>query len=81
MTTSAKKTVVVIDGQRHEVTEPTTGAVLYHVGKVKPDYDLFREVRGQGDDELIPNADAVVHIHEGDVFYSAKRTLNPGAQR
>ncbi|CAN5152803.1 hypothetical protein BH09GEM1_BH09GEM1_22650 [soil metagenome] len=80
MTTNAKKLVVVIDGQKHEVTEPTNGAALYHFGKVRPDYDLFREVRGQGDDELIPNTDAVVHMHEGDVFYSAKRTLNPGAR-
>lgn len=79
MTTSARKIDIVIDGQKHETTETTTGSSLYHLGKVKPDFDLFREVRGQGDDELIPNSDAAIHVREGDVFYSAKRTLNPGA--
>ena len=81
MTTIAKQVVIVIDGREHPIREPTTGSTLYRVGKVKPDFDLFREVRGQGDDELIPNSDAVIQVHQGDVFYSAKRTLNPGTSR
>jgi hypothetical protein len=68
-----------IDTQHYESPNPTTGAALYVLGKVKPDYELFREVKGKGDDEPIANDATVVHLKEGEQFYSAKRTLNPGA--
>jgi hypothetical protein len=79
MTTHVKNVPVQIDGHHHELPEQTTGAVLYATGHVKTDYDLFREVKGPGDDELIANSQEPVHLHPGDQFYSAKRTLNPGA--
>lgn len=67
-----------IDGKLRESPDPTTGAALYLLGEVKADYDLYKEVRGKGDDLLVPNADATIDLKNGDHFYSAKRTLNPG---
>jgi hypothetical protein len=49
---------IVIDKKEHKSPSPTTGAALYLLGKVPTGYDLFREVRGKGDDELIPNNSA-----------------------
>ena len=79
MTEHAKQIHIVIDGHEFDSAEQTTGAALYRLGKVRPDYDLFREVRGHGDDELIANSAAPITVRNGDQFYSAKRTLNPGA--
>jgi hypothetical protein len=57
----------------------TTGHALYLLGAVKEDYDLYKEVHGHGDDEFIENNEVVITVKNGDQFYSAKRTLNPGA--
>lgn len=70
---------IIIDKKEYKSPNPTTGAALYLLGKVASGYDLFREVRGKGDDELIPNNSTEVKLHEGDHFYSAQSTLNPGA--
>ena len=69
---------IIIDKKEYKSPNPTTGAALYLLGKVPSGYDLFREVRGKGDDELIPNDSTEVKLHEGDHFYSAQSTLNPG---
>lgn len=70
---------IIIDKKEHKSPNPTTGAALYILGKVLSGYDLFREVRGKGDDEIIPNNNNPVTLHEGEHFYSAQSTLNPGA--
>jgi hypothetical protein len=71
---------ITIDRNPEKSPNPTTGAALYVLGKVKPDYDLFRETHGHGDDELIPNdSTTTVDLKPGDRFYTAQRTLNPGA--
>jgi hypothetical protein len=67
-----------IDKKPKTSPNPTTGAALYILGEVPASYDLFREVRGKGDDEPIPNDGTQVTLHEGDHFYSAQSTLNPG---
>lgn len=77
--TTGKNVHITIDNHGYESPEVTTGAALYSLGRVKAEYDLFREVPGKGDDELIPNSGAAVRVHAGELFYSAKRTLNPGA--
>ena len=69
---------IVIDKEHYRSPNPTTGAALYKLGKVKPGYDLFREVHGHGDDEKIPNDGTTIHLKNGDQFYSAQSTLNPG---
>ena len=70
---------IIIDNNHKRSPSPTTGAALYVLGEVKPGYDLFRETHGHGDDELIRNDSTQYELHDGDKFYSAQQTLNPGA--
>ncbi len=69
---------IQIDNKPHRLSSPTTGATLYNRGPVLPGYDLWREVRGQGDDEFIPNDSTGLQLSPGDRFYSAQSSLNPG---
>lgn len=71
---------ITIDKKHKESPTPTTGAALYALGQVQAGYDLFRETHGHGDDELIRNDAGQVVLHDGDKFYSAQQTLNPGCQ-
>ncbi len=70
---------ITIDRKPLKSPNPTTGAALYLLGAVKAEYDLFRETHGHGDDDLIPNDPTAVTLRPGDKFYTAQRTLNPGA--
>ena len=71
---------ITIDNNHKRSPSPTTGgAALYVLGEVKSGYDLFRETHGHGDDELIRNDSTQYELHDGDKFYSAQQTLNPGA--
>ena len=70
-----------IDGKQYKSPSPTTGAALYVLGHVATGYDLWREVHGKGDDELIANDAKPVMLKNGDHFYSAQSSLNPGACR
>lgn len=67
-----------IDKKPKTSSSPTTGAALYALGEIVAGYDLFREIRGKGDDEPIANSQTSITLHEGDHFYSAQSTLNPG---
>lgn len=69
---------ISIDKQPKKSPNPTTGQALYTLGAVTTGYDLFRETRGQGDDEFIANNGTNVQVSPGDHFYSAQRSLNPG---
>lgn len=69
---------IIIDKKEHVSPNPTTGAALYLLGNVPSGYDLFREVRGKGDDDFIPNDNSEVTLKNGDHFYTAQSTLNPG---
>jgi hypothetical protein len=74
-----KQTVhITIDKKKYESPTPTTGHALYELGKIPAGYDLFLETHGAGDDELIRNDEHVIELHEGEKFYSAQSTLNPG---
>lgn len=70
---------IVIDKTQKVSPNPTTGAALYALGNVAGGYELFREVRGTGDDEPIANDAGPVTLKEGDHFYSVQKTLNPGS--
>lgn len=70
---------IFIDKAQRVSPNPTTGAALYALGSIGADYDLFREVRGKGDDELIASDATSVTLKDGDHFYSVQKTLNPGA--
>jgi hypothetical protein len=67
-----------IDKQNPTSPSHTTGAALYVLGSVATGYDLYRETRGQGDDELIRNDDSPVEVKPGEHFYTAQSSLNPG---
>lgn len=68
-----------IDRKPYESPNPTTGAALYLLGKVQVGYELFKEVRGDREDEPIANDGSTIHVKEDEHFYSAQVTLNPGA--
>lgn len=70
-----------IDKKQYKSPSPTTGAALYTLGLVAAGYDLWREVHGKGDDEMIANDATQVVLKNGDHFYSAQSSLNPGAHR
>lgn len=72
---------ITIDRDTKVSPNPTTGAALYVLGQVRSGYDLFREVHGHGDDELIKNDANEITLKEGDHFYTAQSKLNPGCVR
>ena len=59
-----------IDENPHESPNPTTGEALYKLGHVQPDYDLFREVRGDKEAPIVENDDEPVHLREDEHFHS-----------
>lgn len=70
---------IIIENKRKESPNPTTGAALYILGGVDPNgYDLYREVHGKGDDELIPNNNNSIDLKNGDHFFAVQKKLNPG---
>jgi hypothetical protein len=69
---------IFIDKNKFKLASPQSGSNLYTIGGVGPGYDLFRETRGQGDDEFIPNDPTLITLHPGDHFYTAQSSLNPG---
>ena len=79
--TNAEEVPIHIDRKKCESPRVTTGADLYRIGGAGAGLDLFRETRGQGDDEFIANDATVVTVEPGDHFYTAQTTLNPGAGR
>jgi hypothetical protein len=71
--------VIFIDKKKHESPNPTTGGALYVLGGVDPNtYDLYREVHGKGDDELIRNDSGTVILKDGDHLFTIQKKLNPG---
>lgn len=69
-----------IDKKQYKLSSPTRGAALYDLAAVATGYDLWRELHGKGDDELIRNDTSAVVLKEGDHFYTAQSSLNPGDQ-
>lgn len=70
---------IVIDKAPKVSPNPTTGGALYALGNIQSGYELFREVRGKGDDEPVSINASSVSLKPGDHFYSAQMTLNPGS--
>lgn len=61
-----------IDREVYESPNPTTGEALYALAHVPPHRELFREVGGDKEDELIPRDGEKVHLKEDEHFYSQK---------
>ena len=61
-----------IDREPYESPNPTTGGALYARGNVAPHRDLFREVEGDDEDELISRDSTEVKLKQDEHFYSQK---------
>ncbi|MGA8148277.1 MAG: multiubiquitin domain-containing protein [Gallionellaceae bacterium] len=59
-----------INQQPHESPSPTTGEALYLLGKVQPGLELYREVGGDKEDQVVPNGLEIVHLKEDEHFHS-----------
>jgi len=72
---------IIIDREHLKSPKETTGAALYALGKVQPDFTLYRETPGPREDERIPNDHTRIHVHEHEKFYSTPGKVTPGAGR
>ncbi len=61
-----------IDREAHQSPSPTTGAALYELANIPKHRELFREVGGDQEDELVPRDGTVVQLKEDEHFYSQK---------
>ncbi len=61
-----------IDRKPYQSPNLTTGQVLYVLGKVPAGHELYREVQGNEEDQLIHNGDEAVQLKEDEHFYSAE---------
>lgn len=61
-----------IDREPYESPTPTTGSALYALGHIAPHRDLFREVGGDVEDELVERAAIDVQLKPDEHFYSQK---------
>lgn len=64
------KVRVHLDRTPHESPNPTTGEALHRLGRVAPDWDLYREVQGDREDELVPPSGTVVYLQPDEHFYT-----------
>jgi hypothetical protein len=61
-----------INRKQYQSPTPTTGHDLYRLGGIGDHQELFREVAGDREDELVPNNDTIIHLHEDEHFYSER---------
>ena len=70
---------ITIDQTKYELTSrEVTGAALRALPPVPADRDLWLEVPGPHDDELI-RPEKTYEVKPGSHFYTAPSTINPGA--
>lgn len=73
MTDEAKREVRIhIDRKPYQSETPTTGHSLYELGSIGPHKELFREVSGDGEDELVSNDHTKLQLKEDEHFYSER---------
>lgn len=78
----AQKVRIHIDREPYESPSPTTGAALYTLGNIAAHRDLFREVGGDEEDQLIERSAVDVRVKEDEHLYSQKVfTIAVNAQR
>jgi hypothetical protein len=71
---------IIIDKTEYKSPNPTTGGALYILSKVDVvKYDLYKEVHGNKDDELVNNDNTEINLKNGDHFYSVQKSINPGS--
>lgn len=62
-----------IDEKPHESPNPTIGEALYILGSVPGSHELYLEVEGNEEDQLIPNGPETIHLKQGDSFRTSAR--------
>ena len=62
--------IVFIDQNRYVSSNPTTGEVLYVLGKVAAGLELYREVTGDKEDQPVEDGPEILHLHEDEHFHS-----------
>ena len=73
-TLAAVSTRIHIDHEPYETPNPTSGRALYALADVEAPRELFREVQGDAEDELVSRHADVVHVRSDDHFYSQQVT-------
>lgn len=69
---------IQIDGRPFKAPKtPMTASELKMLGGVAADYDLWFETPGPADDQKLADS-APFPVRQGNHFYSAQRTINPG---
>jgi hypothetical protein len=63
---------VHIDQHTYTSPSPTTGAALYALAHLGDEDELYREVDGNREDELVPKGEEHFHLREDEHFHSAK---------
>src|SRR3569833_984697 len=61
-----------IDRKPYTSPNPTTGEALYALAHVGKQRELFREVDGNHEDELVPRDHTDIRLHQDEHFYSQK---------
>jgi hypothetical protein len=61
-----------IDQKPYESPNPTTGEAVYRLGNVPAGLVLYREVRGDKEDTLIPNSAEPIHLTQDEHFHSGQ---------
>jgi len=69
---SAHQVRVHIDREVYESPDPTTGEALYELGQIPKHRDLFREVNGDQEDQLVPRDGSKLDLKKDEHFYSQK---------
>lgn len=77
-----KEVSILIDKKEYKSPDQTTGATLYTLGNINgTEFDLWEEIKGHGEDILIPNDTTKVDLKNGTHFYSIKKHITPGSIR
>jgi hypothetical protein len=67
-----------IDGERHQSPDPTTHEALYTLGDVPAHEELYREARGDVEDQPLPRNNEKIHLKEDEHFYSREPHADRG---
>src|SRR5882757_9729970 len=62
---------VHIDQHSYHSPNPTTGEALYGLAEIRPEFQLYKEVEGDREDEWVPRDSQEVHVHEDEHFHTA----------
>lgn len=63
---------IEIDRKVYQSPNPTTGAALYELAHIAQHSELFREVVGDHEDQVVPRDATIIHLKQDDHFYSEK---------